>query len=386
MSGAVTMTMPRLAGAVADAAARWSDADFPPRVRATARIIARTGYSEPMVDYALDALFGSITREGLCAVAEREIGGRLAQPAGRVCIISSRTTIGVAILPAIFAICAGCAVVVKDREDALAGAFFETLQTELRDSDPAPIAQMWDSQDVAAPRLDDFDVVVAYGRDETLEHIRAATRAGAHFLGYGSRASAGYVGRESLALGTPLNRIASGAARDLVLYESEGCLNLHVLFCERNGSMEPPAFARMLAHEIARANVEFPPGRRFEERRAAVAHFRDLASFRAAQDLGACWSDAQASYVVALQDARFAPPFLPRCLAVIPVDEPAQALAYLRERALPLEGLAISNERDDVMTMAGASGAARVCAFGELQLEPLDAPHGGYPRIAGFVR
>src|ERR1700691_12991 len=42
--------------AIADAAQRWSDADFPPRVRVTAAISRRTTYAIPIVDYALDRL------------------------------------------------------------------------------------------------------------------------------------------------------------------------------------------------------------------------------------------------------------------------------------------------------------------------------------------
>jgi hypothetical protein len=47
--------------ALADAAERWSDADFPLRVRASAAIGARLGYTLPVIDYALDRLFGGIT-------------------------------------------------------------------------------------------------------------------------------------------------------------------------------------------------------------------------------------------------------------------------------------------------------------------------------------
>src|ERR1700736_3291492 len=55
----------RIAGFIADAAARWCGADFAPRVRATAAIEARLGYSIPVVDYALDRLFGAVTRDTL---------------------------------------------------------------------------------------------------------------------------------------------------------------------------------------------------------------------------------------------------------------------------------------------------------------------------------
>jgi hypothetical protein len=53
--------------AIADAAERWTDADFPPRVRATAAIEERLGYTTPVVDYALDRLFRGITSDALTA-------------------------------------------------------------------------------------------------------------------------------------------------------------------------------------------------------------------------------------------------------------------------------------------------------------------------------
>ena len=109
----------------------------------------RTGYASAAVDYAFDRLFGSLTREAIEAVIAGELGtvdaldgfvaspGRPpsgALPIGRVCIISSRTTIGVAIVPAVFALCAKCSVLVKDREDFLASAFFATVARTSRNA------------------------------------------------------------------------------------------------------------------------------------------------------------------------------------------------------------------------------------------------------------
>src|SRR5579875_1686155 len=59
---------------VADAAERWRDADFAPRVRATAAIRERLGYSEPVVDVALDRLFGSIRADALAETIASELG------------------------------------------------------------------------------------------------------------------------------------------------------------------------------------------------------------------------------------------------------------------------------------------------------------------------
>lgn len=391
----------KIVRAIAGAAERWSDGDFPPRVRILERIAERTGYSLPVVEYALDRLFFSITQSDLEATIRSELGtleildgfaehaGRpqaWAAPVGRVCMIASRTTIGVAITPAIFALCAKCDVVVKDREDALAGAFFDTLAEELDELKGAAQALVWSSDDEHAPDLSAFDAVVAFGSDSTLKAIGGALRSGARFIGYGSRASAGYVTRESLT-DSQAKEIANGAARDLVLYESEGCLSLHVLFFEHGGGVDANRFCSMLAHAVERANVEFPLARENAGVSARIAQHRDLAAFRAASGTGAVYADADAAYALFLDPPKREPPqFLPRTLGIITVDDPSQALAYVRDHRLPLEGFAISSERPDVTQLAIDAGAVRLTQFGELQHPPLAGHHGGRPRIAEFIR
>jgi hypothetical protein len=180
--------------------------------------------------------------------------------------------------------------------------------------------------------------------------------------------------------------IAPGAARDLVLYESEGCLSLHVLFVERAGAVSPEDFTRELAHAVELANVEFPIGLRDAAQSARVAHRRDLAAFRAVAGEGCVFANESAEFALIFDPpVAQAPDFLPRTLGIIPVDGPAEALAYLREHRLPLEGFALSAPRQDVEQMAVAAGAVRITRFGELQHPPLGAHHGGRPRIAEFV-
>ncbi|HYL27642.1 MAG TPA: acyl-CoA reductase [Candidatus Nitrosotalea sp.] len=255
-----------------DAAARcWSDACFPARMRASQAVTERTGYSQPMVEYALDRLFGEVRRDALASVIEDELGslGTLDEftprggrpPAralaiGRVCIVSSRTTIGVAILPAIFALCAKCEIVVKDREDHLVAAFFETLSAELPELRDFALAQTWHG-DVDAVGLSNFDAVVAFGSDATIQKIGEHVRPPARFIGYGSRASAGYVTREVLNGERAAQRIARNAARDLALYESEGCLSLHALFVEEGGVVSVEGFTQALVEALREFAREF---------------------------------------------------------------------------------------------------------------------------------
>ncbi len=387
--------------AIAGAAERWGDGDFPPRVRLLDAIAGRTGYSLPVVEFALDRVFFSLGERAIEATIACELGsldaldrfverGSLprarALPLGRICIVSSRTTIGVALLPAIFALCAKCDVLVKDRDDGLVAAFFATLREELDEFEDAARAKTWEGGH-AAEDLGAFEGVVAFGSDATLAQIRNAVSPRARFVPYGSKASAGYVGRDALATETSARTVARGAARDLVLYESEGCLSLHALFVERAGAVTAEAFMALLAVEIERAAVEFPLGIRSADANARLAQRRDLAAFRAVAGAGAVYSDANASYLAVLDPPAAEPPaFLPRALGVHTVDTPAEAAEYLERHRIPLEAVAIAGTRADIVEMAVTVDAARIAAFGELQSPPLGGYHGGRPRIAEFVR
>lgn len=401
-----------VARGIADAAARWCHPDFPPRVRAQTRIVERTGYTLPVVEHALDHLFGAITCDAILTTIEGEVGAKRVAPVGRVAIISSRTTIGVAIVPALFAICAGCDVVVKDREDELVAAFFETLAEEFGGPSFAPstaaprayarddnrayarddkrvsarddkrsvfAAQIWDG---GARDLSAFDCVVAFGGDDALAAIRSQLKPDARFVAYGPKASIGYVTREALQDERAAARIAAGAARDLVLYDGEGCLSLHALFVESDAIVSVASFTALLAQAVERANVEFPLGERDAAAVARIAALRDLAQFRGA----VFHSDAQARFLIERGDPDRPPALAPRALAVHEVDVPEEMRAYIERHALPLEACAVAGGRRDVAAAAIAAGANRISAFGEMQHPPLTYAHGGRPRFAEFVR
>lgn len=387
--------------AIGDASERWMDADYPPRVRTTEHLIERTGYSAPVVEYALDHLFSTITADGLNRTLVNELGSisildgftardgapqAWAAPVGNVCIISSRTTIGVALVPATFALSTKNDVLVKDREDGLVRAFFETLAEERDEFRASAQAEIWDGpQD--GKSIAQFDTVIAFGRDETLRDIRAKCGSQARFSGYGARASAGYVAREDLCDETSANSVAVGAARDLLLYDTEGCLSLHVLFVERGGALPTERFATLLASAVERAAVEFPVGRREPATLARLARARDLAAFRAASGSGRVYADDGCSHVIVFEPPSAEPPFfLPRMLGVVSVDSPQGAAAYLDRHGLALEGFARRVVRPDVDRMALGCGAVRLTTFGELQHPPVGGNHGGRPRIADFVR
>ncbi len=333
----------RIVGFLADAAERWSDADFAPRVRATQAIAARLGYSEPVVDYALDRLFFGITRETLSAAIVAELGSvealdgvveRAGAPSAwargldRVAIVSSDTTIGVAIAPALFALCAKCDVVVKDRSDALVTELFGSLAEEHPAFAGAAHARAWRGGDDAAEEsfLREAGVVVAFGRDEALRSIRARCGTETRFVPFGHRASLGRLTRADVAALD--DALADRIARDALLYDGEGCLSLHALFADAEAAELRRAGA-LLAAACERVAVEFPAVPRETERDAPVAAYRNFAAFRAASGQGSVFRPGGATLVVdAPQDEP--PPLLPRVLPLLAGADDALA-AYVAE-------------------------------------------------------
>ncbi len=369
----------------------------------------RTGYTEPVVDYALDRLFERIDRPTIESIIVSELGslealdGFIARPGrpdvffrGRspAVIIGSDTTTGVALPPLVFALCAKAQVTVKDRDDRLVGAFVETLIEEEPALAERVRVETWAGSNAAESRarLAGAEVVVAYGSDAALAAIRAQLTPQARFVGFGHRTSVGYVAREALRDATTAKNAAHGAALDALLYDGDGCLSLHALFVERGAALGPQNFARLVARGCDEMAIEFPAS--YNEPPAAVAAYRNAARFRAAQGDGAVYEGRTSPHLI-VYDAPLdePPPLLPRTLALYPVDGPNDALAYIRRHRLPLEAFAhahlnrrTTTERPDIEAVAVASGASWIAPLGSLQAPPLAGEHGGEGRILSFVR
>ncbi|MDE2572281.1 MAG: hypothetical protein KGM44_07130 [bacterium] len=401
----------RVVGALADAARRWEHPDYPPRVRAQAALERRTGFSAPVVEIALERLFARLTREEI----ERTIAGDLgsldvldgvapgpygapahAAPAGTVLVISSNTTIGVALWPAALALCCKNRVVLKEPEDALAAAFSATLSEEEPALRSALSAASWQGGERALedPLFAAADVAVVFGGDAALRAIRARLPVAARFVGYGSAASAGIVLREALCDEAAAMRAADGAALDLSLYESSGCLSLHALYAERGGSVTPERFAALLAQALERRTVEFPVGSRDLAQRVAIRGARERAAFRAAGGEGSVHAAADLAWTIVVDPPRGEPPaFLPRTLAVAPVDDVRDAAERIAELGVPVETLGVAPPPSAqgpagarLLALAARVGASRLCALGEMQHPHLASHHGARPRCTEFVR
>ncbi len=377
-----TLAAARIVDAVADAAERWRDADFPARVRATRAVMQRTGYTEPVVDFALDALFEEITREALRVTIEGELGslaaldGFVARPGrpdvhyrgvGHATIVSSNTTIGVAIPAFVFALCAKArTIVVKDRNDGLVAAFAETIVEERPELGARMRVERWDGHDAPAAleALARSNVIVAFGGDEALTAIRARLGSGARFVPFGNRTSVAYVAREALdaAAADPAfaREIAFGIARDALLYDGRGWCAFQALFVANLDA--DPAFLGDLTGALERVAIEFPP---------------------AAPD-----GTGAPSPRVDLAASALAPPAdLPRVVCVYPVAERGDAAAFAERHRLAVETLTVVDPgAPDARALAETLGAVRLARFGTLHAPPLAGRQGGRARIGDFIR
>ncbi|GAC1414878.1 MAG: hypothetical protein NVSMB5_03370 [Candidatus Velthaea sp.] len=388
---------------IADAAERWADADFPARVRVTKAIENRLGYSTPVVEYALDRIFFSLRRDRLEAAIVDELGSlaaldrpvsrpgwpdAFARGVERVTIISSDATIGVALVPALYALCAKCDITVKDRSDALIAAFFETLRHERPEFAAAAHARTWTGGNDAdeAAILAASDVVVAFGADATLRAIRERIRPDARFVAFGHRISIGFIAAGALTSPTSRAAILEDAARDALLYDGEGCLSLHALFVETNP--EDRTLIEELGAAMERASLEFPAGTLDAQRAASVASYRNLAAFRAAGGRGAMFSIAAGSGTIVFDPPHDQPPpLLPRVLPVYPIASIAEAAAFVRRHKLPVQAIGVADtSAASALQLAQDIGAVRLAPLGSMQAPPPDGHHGGSQRIADYVR
>ena len=391
-----------IVAALADAAERWCDADFPPRVRTTAAVCERLGYTIPVVEFALDRLFGGMTAAALTAAIVHELGsvdaldGPIASPGRsatwargveRVTIVSSDSTIGVAIPPLAYALCAKCAVTVKDREDALVTAFVETLGEERAALARAVDAHAWTGGEAALETrvFGEADVVVAFGGAEALTAIRSRCSPEATFVAFGHRASAGYV-RAGVDQVAAFDAIAAGAARDALLYDGEGCLSLHLLFVEAGGDALA-AFAGALTAACTAAAVEFPAGVRAPRRATAAARYVDAAAFRAANGRGRVVRDTHGAWSIVVDAPHDEPPpFGAGTIPLVLVADVDEAAAYVERHGIRLQAVATTDPAQAASELAARLGAVRAAPFGRLQDPPFAGHHGGRPRIADFVR
>jgi len=146
----------------------------------------------------------------------------------------------------------------------------------LRDfSLPASLAPLVEiSRNLPDHWIPEADALVVYGSDATLRHFQQLCPLETPFVGHGHR-----VGIARIEAPSP--EAARLAARDIGLFNQQGCLSLQTLFLE-----DPCAFAPLLAEAMADFEKKCPRGPLSLSESGAITNLRYETEYLIAQDPG----------------------------------------------------------------------------------------------------
>ncbi len=313
----------RLQAALARAGARLADSCDPAHQQAVAALPPYTGYSVPMIRFALRAMALMALDQMPQALAlapdrrgmidwqpmgnlpgrwrfypqsrwRRALDRLLPRPGralfGPVSVpelvvgYGAGNVPGAALLITFLGLAAGLAaehppaIVVKNsrQEPIFAPLVLNALEAEDPELVSAVAVLIWDYEDADLQRLllGQADLVVAAASDETIAQIRRSLRATrperpARFHAHGHKVSFSLIGREVLTRGAQadpeqplLDVVALLAALDSAAWDQNGCLSSRIHFVEEGGSdcHSPAEYAAALAAQLRLLAVTLPRG------------------------------------------------------------------------------------------------------------------------------
>lgn len=225
-------------------------------------------------------------------------------------------------------------------------------------------------------------VVIVFGNDETIDWFARHTPPPIRFIAHGHRLSIGLV------MGDP-DHAARLAARDVSLYDQQGCLSTHAVYVHPDAGCSLDAFAALLATEMEQFNADSPRGPLSDSEAGAITNLRETIRFHGAShpEETALWESAGGTdwTVIRERDPLLKPSILNRVVYVKPwptgdtLPALGPALRHLACLAIhPFPGA-------DGLAAYVSTGPSRICALGDTQFPPLTWHQDGIPPIASLV-
>jgi hypothetical protein len=355
---------------------RWRAREFPPRERVIARIAERSGKSPELLGESLDALLQPFTADALYAFARR-IRGRLS---GVGAFVMPANVPGAGLHELVGAIIAGASALIKvsSREPF----FFTEFAASLDEIAPAlgarakAVVFARENFKLAAAMLESSDFAVVLGADETLSGLHCPRP----FFGFGSRASGAFVTQSALEKSSP--ETVAALARDLTLFEQQGCLSPHHIFLECADPAAAARFGESMAEALSTLAQRLGPARLSFEAACAIRRVRESARW---QRLGGrsvmLWEGSAMAWTVVMDpDARFRLSPGHRTVTITPVA----SLGVFEQRLAPMRGkleafsvTAGSPSADLAARLLERLGVTWICEPGSMQSPPLEWRHGG---------
>jgi len=352
---------------------------------------ATTGFSAPMIRYGLPKTLAALDSDsirGLLAAELQSNPGRTAIPPCLIAHVLSGNIPGLGAVAIHLSLAIGSAAILKTAAgDPLSAALWARTIAEVDPelADCLAVTYWPGGDDLEYAVFEQVDVIVASGSDTAISAL--SRRARRRFCGHGHRVSFAAIGGEYLEDTATAATLARKLARDISLWDQQGCLSPQVCYLEDGSAVGPQTFAHMLADALAHDAAEFPPRRLNLDEQAAVLRFRQEAEW--APDTTLLASDHSTAWSIAVENgANFRPTCLNRTIRLQVVSHLEEIGPTLAEQRGVLEaaGVAVApSRRKDLAQLLGASGVHRLCPVGKLQEPPLTWCQGGRPRIADWV-
>ncbi len=267
-------------------------------------------------------------------------------------------------------------------EPLFAGWFAQVLAEVEPDLAECLAVVWWRGGDVApeAALIQQADLVLGYGSNESLGAIQSRMPVAKRFLAYGHKVSFAMVSAAALDA-AKASATARLAAYDVARYDQQGCYAPHMLFAERGGAVPPQRFAQFLAHELAAFERKFP------RRPLTMAEASGIAAWRHAEEMtpgGEVFGDPHGAWTVSYQpeDSAFRPSGLNRTIRVVAVDRLADVPGIVAPFKALLQTVGIAAPPRDLFRLAAALGhvgVTRVAALGDMT-----APEAGWHHDGRF--
>jgi len=397
---ATSLTTARMIAGLGQTADAWCSRIHRHRAQAERLLPATTGYAPEMVSEALDRLFAPLRTRGLDALMQSEVGHLRHRPPQLAAVVAAGTVFPPAIVAATCALLLRTPVVIKSSslEPVLAPLWARTLAESDPDLGSLVTVLHWPRTETELTRalLASAEAVVAFGDDDTMAALGTSLRPGSYLVAHGHKVSAAILSARALA--ADARGLAHRLARDVALYDQQGCLSPHTIFILEAAGTPARDFAALLAAELAnlaeqwpRGSLDLPGASALRQQLAA----RELAAEPPASEF---FGGFEAGYAVILEsDPGFELSPLGRTVIVKPVPDmaaAAAALAPMRER-LQAIGLAVSHKErralerglgllDDVETNLDWVPRIRLCPIGTMQRPPLTWAADGHRPLAAL--
>jgi hypothetical protein len=225
-------------------------------------------------------------------------------------------------------------------------------------------------EDLSRLMREECDFIVALGDDSSLKNLTGRTR----LFGFGSRVSGSVISLEG-----PANfaALARASARDVALFEQQGCLSPHHIFVEDADGTQARDFAKWLADALNLLATALPSARLSFNTAAAIRRVRERARW---QGIGAhrvaLFEGADMAWTVVFDpSARFTISPGYRTVTVSAIRDSDDLASRLAPVAGRFEAFALAVPK--FLDVLAGAGVSYVCDPGKMQSPPLNWPHGG---------